>query len=148
MAQSTCRRVQLLVIGNVPSSAILENGNLNTYTPVAHGTVIVMKFATSNQPFNAVHNNYYKMEVEMLQPGIVVPHSTTVLQDINTSTLSCPKQFEAISRCICLSFFCLLIITFQSQYSAIHFAIDRWTVPLVASYLGIVIIWYEKGEIY
>lgn len=29
-----------------------------------------------------------------------------------------------------------------------HFAIDGWTAPHVASYLGIVVIWYETGEIH
>ena len=25
---------------------------------------------------------------------------------------------------------------------------DGWTAPIVASYLGIVVVWYEKGTIY
>lgn len=29
-----------------------------------------------------------------------------------------------------------------------HFAVDGWTAPIVASYLGIVVIWYEKGDIH
>lgn len=65
------------------SSAIaLQNGNLSIYSPAAHRTVIAMKSATSNRPFNAVHNKYYKMEVEMLRPGTVIPHPTTVSLDI------------------------------------------------------------------
>jgi len=41
-----------------------------------------MRSATSNHPFNAVTDKYYKMEVEMLRPGTVIPHPTTVSQDI------------------------------------------------------------------
>jgi hypothetical protein len=53
-----------------------------SYTPAAHRTVIAMRSATSNRPFNAVTDKYYKMEVEMLRPGTVIPHPTTVSQDI------------------------------------------------------------------
>ena len=52
------------------------------YTPAAHRTIIAMRSATSNRPFNAISDKYYKMEVEMLRPGTVIPHLTTVLQDI------------------------------------------------------------------
>jgi hypothetical protein len=55
---------------------------LTSYTPAAHRTVIAMRSATSNRPFNAVTDKYYKMEVEMLRPGTVIPHPTTVSQDI------------------------------------------------------------------
>jgi hypothetical protein len=41
-----------------------------------------MKSATSNRPFNAVHDKYYHMEVEMLRPGTKIPHATTVSPDI------------------------------------------------------------------
>ena len=53
-----------------------------SYTPAAHRTIIAMRSATSNCPFNAVTDKYYKMEVEMLRPGTVIPHPTTVSQDI------------------------------------------------------------------
>jgi hypothetical protein len=52
-----------------------------SYTPATHLTVITMRSAT-NRPFNTVTNKYYKMEVKMLRPGTVIPHPTTVSQDI------------------------------------------------------------------
>jgi len=52
------------------------------YTPAAHCTIIAMRSATSNHPFNAVTDKYYKMEVEMLRPGTIIPHPTTISQDI------------------------------------------------------------------
>ncbi|KIK75067.1 hypothetical protein PAXRUDRAFT_173907, partial [Paxillus rubicundulus Ve08.2h10] len=31
---------------------------------------------------------------------------------------------------------------------SIHLAVDGWTAPIVASYLGIVVIWVDKGTLY
>jgi hypothetical protein len=53
-----------------------------SYTPAAHCTIIAMRSATSNHSFNTVTDKYYKMEVEMLRPRTVIPHLSTVLQDI------------------------------------------------------------------
>jgi hypothetical protein len=36
--------------------------------------------------------------------------------------------------------------TFQKRGRNVHLAIDGWTAPIVASYLGIVVIWYDKGK--
>ncbi|KAF5348819.1 hypothetical protein D9756_009866 [Leucocoprinus leucothites] len=36
----------------------------------------------------------------------------------------------------------------QSITGGIHLVLDRWTAPIVASYLGLVIIWSEQGTIY
>jgi len=36
---------------------------------------------------------------------------------------------------------------FQTLGTAVHFAIDGWTSPLVTSYLGLVVIWYANGTI-
>jgi hypothetical protein len=55
---------------------------LTSYTLAAYHTVIAIRSATRNHLFNAVTDIYYKMEVEMLRPGTVIPHPTTVLQDI------------------------------------------------------------------
>ncbi|KIK76315.1 hypothetical protein PAXRUDRAFT_170334, partial [Paxillus rubicundulus Ve08.2h10] len=36
----------------------------------------------------------------------------------------------------------------QAHNDSIHLAVDGWTAPIVASYLGIVVIWPEKGVLY
>jgi len=36
----------------------------------------------------------------------------------------------------------------QKRDRVIHIAVDGWTAPLVASYLGLVVIWYQDGKIY
>jgi len=60
----------------------VSTSGTTAYSEVAHCVIIVLKSATSHWPFNAVHDKYYRMEVELLQPGTVVPHTTTVLRDI------------------------------------------------------------------
>ena len=66
----------------ISRTATSPGGTSSTYTPAAHRVVIAMKSATSNHPFNAVHDKYYRMEVEMLRPGTKIPHATTVSRNI------------------------------------------------------------------
>ncbi len=42
----------------------------------------------------------------------------------------------------------ILIIFIQKLDSTIHLVLDGWTSPLVSSYLGLVVVWYEKGYIH
>ncbi|KEP46693.1 hypothetical protein V565_185620 [Rhizoctonia solani 123E] len=39
-------------------------------------------------------------------------------------------------------------IDFQSIPGAVHIAVDGWTSPASESYLGVVVIWYDKPRIY
>ena len=32
--------------------------------------------------------------------------------------------------------------------STIHLVLDGWTAPIVASFLGIVVVWFQEGVIY
>ncbi|KDQ20120.1 hypothetical protein BOTBODRAFT_102100, partial [Botryobasidium botryosum FD-172 SS1] len=52
------------------------------YTPAMHRAVIALRCAMSKRPFNIVNDPYYKMEVELLRPGTIVPHPSTVSRDI------------------------------------------------------------------
>jgi len=36
----------------------------------------------------------------------------------------------------------------QSLNSAIHLVLDGWTSPIVSSYLGLVVVWYQDGLIH
>jgi len=38
-----------------------------------------------------------------------------------------------------------LTIHYQGISSAIHIVLDGWTAPLVASYLGIIVVWSQDG---
>ena len=52
------------------------------YSEATHRVIIALKSATSHRPFNAVHDKYYRLEVELLRPGTLIPHATTVSHDI------------------------------------------------------------------
>lgn len=52
------------------------------YLEAMHHVIIALKSATSHWPFNAVHDKYYRLEVELLRPGTLIPHVTTMSHDI------------------------------------------------------------------
>ncbi|KAF8599849.1 hypothetical protein BDV93DRAFT_590275 [Ceratobasidium sp. AG-I] len=73
------------------------------------------------------------MEVEYLRPGTKLPASVTISRYIKTIHIKfAPKVKEY----------------FQTIDGAIHLAIDGWASPVAESYLGIVIIWYEKPKMH
>ncbi|KAF5352607.1 hypothetical protein D9756_006312 [Leucocoprinus leucothites] len=37
---------------------------------------------------------------------------------------------------------------FQDLDQALHIVLDGWTVPIIALYLGLVVVWYDRGEIH
>jgi len=111
-------------------------------------TLLLLQWDQQQPQFNTVTNKYYKMEVKMLRPGTVIPHPTTVSQESNTSMLNYLRWSDNILRWV--SYFC--------HYSFLYNLVCRpkpplfilqnmgWIAPHVASYLGIVVIWYEKGR--
>lgn len=36
----------------------------------------------------------------------------------------------------------------KRRNNTIHIVMDGWTAPIVASFLGIVVVWYEDGKIH
>ena len=42
----------------------------------------------------------------------------------------------------------LPIHSMQKLNSAIHLVLDGWTSPLVSSYLGLVVVWFDQGLIH
>ncbi|KAJ7107695.1 hypothetical protein C8R44DRAFT_543336, partial [Mycena epipterygia] len=63
------------------------------YSPAAHRAIIALQTATSNRPFNAVNEKYYKMEVEMLRP--VIPAATTVSRDLKLLYLEQSRKVKS-----------------------------------------------------
>jgi hypothetical protein len=92
------------------------------------------------------------MEVELLRPGTVILHATTVLHDIKHLYVKLSKMlreyFKVCQVSVSVEYIILYLFGHQKRDHAVHFAIDGWTAPLVASYLGIVVIWYEHGKIH
>ncbi|KDQ18441.1 hypothetical protein BOTBODRAFT_80592, partial [Botryobasidium botryosum FD-172 SS1] len=52
------------------------------YTPAHHRALIALRCMVSKWPFSMVKDPLYLAEVELLRPGTVVPHPTTVSGDI------------------------------------------------------------------
>jgi hypothetical protein len=58
------------------------------YTPANHRTLIAMRCAKSHCPMNSVADEDYWTEVEMLRPGTVLPHPSTVSRDMRSLYLT------------------------------------------------------------
>ncbi|KAJ6513953.1 hypothetical protein DFH09DRAFT_941304, partial [Mycena vulgaris] len=52
------------------------------HSPAAHFAIIVMRTATSHRPFSFFNDKYYKMGVEFLRPGTILPSRSTVSRDL------------------------------------------------------------------
>ncbi|KAJ3560171.1 hypothetical protein NP233_g11011 [Leucocoprinus birnbaumii] len=89
------------------------------YSPAAHCAAIALRCATSQCPFNI--------------RGTKIPSAEQVSRD--TCIL-----YREISGIICTQL--------TSIMSAIHLVLDGWTAPIVASYLSLVIVWWEQDKIH
>ncbi|RXW13602.1 hypothetical protein EST38_g12250, partial [Candolleomyces aberdarensis] len=103
------------------------------YSPENHRTLIALRCAANMRPYNSVQDPLYAAEVEMLRPGTKIPDPTTVSRDVQL-------LYQEISKCVCQYF--------KNLGNAIHLAVDGWTAPITASFLGVVLIWSEQGEIH
>ncbi|EJC97721.1 uncharacterized protein FOMMEDRAFT_69689, partial [Fomitiporia mediterranea MF3/22] len=54
------------------------------YSKAMHWTLIVLRCARYNQPFNFVKDRFYALEVNMLCPGTSLPSPDTVSNDIKS----------------------------------------------------------------
>jgi len=57
--------------------------SISEYTPMKHRAMIALHCAVSKWPFNMVKDPLYVQEVELLQPGTVIPSPLTVSRDVN-----------------------------------------------------------------
>jgi hypothetical protein len=88
----------------------------------------------------------------MLRPGTKLPHPTTIQRDLI-------HIYEHASTWV-MNYFLVLFINhstvnyqlilcyLKALNSVIHLVLDGWTAPIVASYLGLVVVWHDKGIIY
>ncbi|KAE9398398.1 hypothetical protein BT96DRAFT_822014 [Gymnopus androsaceus JB14] len=51
------------------------------YSPAGHCAVLVLRCASSFRPFHFVNDHWYKVEVEMRQPGTTIPSVLTLTRD-------------------------------------------------------------------
>lgn len=103
------------------------------YDRHVHRALIAMRCARYHRPFDMVNDEEYRKEVELLRPGTVLPSASNLSRD--TQHLHQELSFS-------------LKDYFANYNGVTHLALDGWTSPLVSSYLGIVVIWYDKGKIW
>ena len=120
------------------------------YTPETHHALIALHSAKHSHPINSILDDDYHIEVEMLCPGTVLPHPTTVQCDlidtyIHSHVNLCHKLFYG-------DFFFLLHLQKLNNISRhlILLSMLHWMdgqAPLLCTfYLGLVI-WYANGTI-
>jgi hypothetical protein len=123
------------------------------YSKAAHRAIIALRCAKSQRPANMVKDKFYEMEVQMLRPGTEIPHPSTISRDIKDLykdlAVDVRNYFLVSSRTnTCYEEDPWNDNITQARNDSIHLAVDGWTAPIVASYLGIVIIWVDKGTLY
>jgi hypothetical protein len=72
------------------------------YSEATHRALIALRCAKSHRPFNMVLDAEYAQEVEMLQPGTMIPHPITVSRDIRSiyiEMLKHVREFFGVSCC-------------------------------------------------
>ncbi|CUA67681.1 hypothetical protein RSOLAG22IIIB_07527 [Rhizoctonia solani] len=103
------------------------------YSPAFHCALLALWGARSHRSFDSLTDKFHQQEVEYLRPGTKLPSSVTLSRDVKLiHTQFVPKIREY----------------FASISGAIHIALDGWTSPTSESYLGVVVIWYDKARIY
>lgn len=68
----------------------------------------------------------------MLRPGTKLPHPSTVSNDVRALHAFAAQRVRHY---------------FADFDGVVHCAMDRWSSPLVASYLGVVISWWRDGKL-
>jgi hypothetical protein len=75
----------------VVGGALESNSNTPTYSVAAHRALIALCCAKHHRPFNSILDDDYQLEVEMLHPGTIIPHPSTVSRDIQTIYIEMAK---------------------------------------------------------
>lgn len=133
------------------NSAADSGQPIYAYSYALHRALIALRCAKNSRPFNIVSDEDYCTEVQMLRPGIVIPKPRAVSDDINSIYIELSRhvqQYFLASLYFMIIRSKLIHIASQNLNSMIHLVLDGWTSPLVSSYLGLVIIWYENGTIH
>ncbi|KAK7456412.1 hypothetical protein VKT23_010660 [Stygiomarasmius scandens] len=111
----------------------IEMKTTTAYTEDRHRALIAIRSAQSKRPFHMVEDPYYVEEVELLRPGTKLPSSDTVAKDIQ-------RLYQVLSGRV--------QDYFQKRDREIHAVVDGWTAPIAESYLGVEIVWEDKGKIW
>ncbi|KAG9081714.1 hypothetical protein FRC06_005430, partial [Ceratobasidium sp. 370] len=106
---------------------------LPPYSEAQHRAILALWSAHSHRSFESLTDKFHRMEVEYLRPGTHLPSSSTISRDVRAIHAKyAPKVREY----------------FQSIHGAIHLVVDGWTSPTSNSYIGLVVVWYDRMTIY
>lgn len=137
--------------GTRPTIAAQDNGSI-PYSAAAHRAIIMLRCSKNSRPFNSVLDEDYRIEVQMLRPGTEIPHPITISRDARAVYLElskCVRNYFTVGIGLIVSFVCTYLFNSRKRRNnTVHLVMDGWTSPIVASFLGIVVVWYEAGEIH
>ncbi len=66
---------------NITSHSLLSSSPSLPYSIATHRTLLALRCATNNRPFNIVNDQFYEIEVDMLRPGTKLPSANTLSRD-------------------------------------------------------------------
>jgi len=79
------------------------------YTPAGHCTLIALRCAKNHCPFNSVLDDDYQAEVEMLQPGMIIPSPQMVSCDIKAMYAEMSKHVQNYFMA-CHLYICMVLL--------------------------------------
>ncbi len=113
-------------------SSITQFAHGSTYNKAKFRFLTTAWVTTCFRPFAIVEDPPLQAMLTMLYARVDIPSSTTVSRDVKETFVISKEAVAAYLR---------------SQRSSIHIAFDGWTAPNVISYLGVVVIFEQGGEI-
>ncbi|KAK6971893.1 putative AC transposase [Favolaschia claudopus] len=80
-----------------------------------------LRCACLKRAFNEIEDSWYRMEVQLLRPGTVVPSADTVAEDVQRLYVSLAHEVKKY---------------FLTRARELHSVVDGWTSPIEDQYLG------------
>ncbi|CAE6424423.1 unnamed protein product [Rhizoctonia solani] len=116
----------------VPDS-LVPLGPEFTFSQLLFRVMLVIWCIVNHRPFHTIANPLFLNIVHLLHPDAIVPTPQTLSSDLT-------YIYDIASIQICE--------VFMEMGSGVHLAIDGWSSPLTASFLGIVVFWWDGAQIY
>ncbi|KAG8705564.1 hypothetical protein FRC09_002881 [Ceratobasidium sp. 395] len=102
------------------------------FSPARLRAILALWSARNHRPFELVQDELFRMLIDELRLGTLLPDRTTLSDDVRSlykdNTTSIRQYFENVDY--------------------IHLALDGWTAPTSRSYLGAVVVWQRDSQLY
>ncbi|KEP49957.1 hAT family dimerization protein [Rhizoctonia solani 123E] len=117
----------------VPDSLLNTSNDATPFSQLAFRTLLVLWCSVNHRPFHMLSDPLFLDIVHLLRSEATVPCAQTISADLaylyNLASLRISDLFA-------------------ESKNAFHLAIDGWSSPLTASFLGIVVFWREGGKLW